>query len=99
MEGHLQLLQFLAEILTNAVIVTLKRKIFLSKAYNESSIIMEAKTDTPTRCVWYHNFSKKQTSKLEIYGTNQIIKICVKSTELRFVSYKDVILRLSCAFD
>ena len=75
-----------------------KKDFFLSKAYNESSIIMEAKTDTPTRCVWYHNFSKKQTSKLEIYGTNQIVKICVKSTVLHFVSYKDVILRIFCAF-
>ena len=64
-----------------------EKKDFLSKAYNESSIIMEAKTDTPTRCVWYHNFSKKkQTWKLEIYGTNQIVEVCVKSTVLHFVS-------------
>ena len=37
-----------------------KKYFFLSKAYNESSIIMEAKTDTPTRCVWYQNFWKNK---------------------------------------
>ena len=44
-------------------------------------------------------FLKKQTSKLEIYGKNQIVKICVKWTVLFFVTYKDVILQIFCASD